>query len=105
MSEFKGIKWNYNINANKGYDVSLEGSVHTIANVLSKDVSYMPNIKEAEANAKLIACAPEMLFNNKQEIKILKKVLKQLDELGGYLITDLEDLIESKEQLIKKATS
>jgi len=95
MSEFKGIKWNYDINANKGYYVYLEGSVHTIALVLSKDVSYMPNTKESESNAKLIACAPEML----------EMLLTVRNVISNGEANDKHEIVSELYELIKKATS
>lgn len=95
--EFKGTKgkWNYAIDSNKGFDVYLDNSIKIIAEVLFKDVSYMPNEKEAQANAKLITYAPEMF-------EMLKTVYLSFG--GGNVITFSEKDIEDFEQLLTKIT-
>ena len=60
MKNYTQGEWDYDINANKGFDIYLKGSLKVIATVLHKDVSYMPSEEEAEANARLISAAPDM---------------------------------------------
>lgn len=89
MSDFKGTKGEWKTRGNfKALEVvSSYGSVCAIARQSSIDSNID---SQAEANAKLIACAPEML--------------EQLKELlnASYLP---EHVNEDIEYLIKKATS
>lgn len=99
MSNFKGTKgkWQF-VRYEKTFAIETFGITNwTILQTIT-------NQPQDEANAKLIACATEMLFKHEEEIDVLEKVLNQLDALEGYLTCDLEELIESKKQLIKKAT-
>jgi len=73
-------EWAYDVNANKGFDIYLNGSIKVIANVLHKDVSYMPSKQEAEANARLIAAAPDM-YDSLKEIKGLVGIDGKIAEI------------------------
>ena len=57
-----------------------------------------------KANALLISKAPILLDEHFKDLEFLEKIAKQLDELGGYLESDVLDRIEFKKQLIKQAT-
>lgn len=131
MEQSKHTKgeWDYDINANKGFDIFLKNSIKTIANVLHKDVSYMPNEQEAEANAKLIAEAgtvvnetgkmPRQLADeNKELLEALTELLKnfkfsligqaallQVDKDRLKLMLSENKLIVKMENIIKKSTN
>ncbi len=62
--------------------------------------SAIPNYKESEANAKLIAAAPEML----KELEKSNKILIELSEKIGGSIFGLLSQISKNKKLIKKAT-
>jgi len=98
MSEFKGTKgkWTRYLSSLMGSDKIVSHSVYVgtkrIAlcyNLFETDKSKNVEEKEAEANAKLIACAPEML--------------DMLIELNNFCNMKIEDH-NKLEQLIKKAT-
>ena len=81
MSEFKGTKGKWKILKNEFYsEIRIEESMLSICAINKK-------AKEHLANAKLIACAPEML--------------EMLIDIKDYLGSDKRQEVE---QLIKKAT-
>lgn len=84
-------EWNYDINANKGFDIFVKDTIKTIANVLHKDVSYMPTEEEAIANCKLIVDAA----NTTTKSGLLpSELLEQRDELMEALI-ELSKLVKA----------
>lgn len=92
MSEFKGTKGKWEIN---------DSTKIVIGKQPICDVWHfgLINIDEAKCNAKLIACAPEMLeVLNKINIFIIENKDK------NYMIKLLEGEVPEIEQLIKKAT-
>jgi len=105
MSEFKGTKgkWEVNnepsnglIDSNRAFNISSDIGLVDICAVW-KDVSN--NLKESEANAKLIATAPEML-QMLQKINYFINVNKD----KNYMIELLSREVKDIEQLLKKAT-
>ena len=102
MKEFKGTQgeWDYDINANNRFDIYLKNSIKSIAIVKYGKVSYSPNKKESEANAKLISAAPDLLHSLQNILKSHKKGVEIL-ESKGVLSTD-KYIIES-EAAIEKA--
>jgi len=89
MSEFKGTKREWEARGNFVYNIN---KTHEIASI----ITYNNNQEEKEANAKLIACAPEML-------DMLKNVKEYLENITGKHLS--KPLANEIEQLIKKATS
>ena len=106
MSDFKGTKGECKIiDKSSELECTIYSDIKRICDVKSfgSDFTsigsdykkyYEPSIEERIANAKLIACAPEML-------KMLTKILEinKHHNFNGHLIN------EQIEQLIKKATS
>ncbi len=94
MSEFKGTKgeWYYE----ESYDERYGPDIYIINTHMDNDVVEFATVwpgfdkQEAEANAKLISCAPDML-----------KELKYILDNSTMRVTDKYRL----ESLIKKATS
>ena len=99
MNEFKGTKGKWKITNN---NLSEDGGFVMIGTdkhiwiAETKGCHVGTNNKEAEANAKLIACAPDML----EMLKIMGDALLELmNHQDGW-----EDDYENLKQLIKKAT-
>lgn len=93
MSEFKGTKgiWTHNEQiVNNGSFYRVKGDTVKVCNVVTR------NQEEAEANAKLIACAPEMLDALKECEEFLNRVQAP--------VTASLFLKASLSKLIKKAT-
>ena len=82
--------WNYDITAGNSFSIYCEGTIKTIASVLFKDVNYMPNEKEAEANAKFIVKA----------VNSHDKLIEALKSLVGMEVW-IDD-IEMKKHFIEK---
>lgn len=97
MSEFKGTKGKFRVSnqGNNGIFITNEVGNGAICRLYDNN-QLIKNKEEAEANAKLIACAPEMLGM----LKIL------LTDIIGKIPNSpaKESRIEQVEQLIKKAT-
>lgn len=96
MSEFKGTKGEWKINPRASRNVQCNGT--TIANCSAGQSGDDEHIEIA--NAKLIACAPEML-------EMLNKVdLLQSENYGNGMNTHLALIGLAREirELIKKAT-
>lgn len=92
MSEFKGTKgeWKYEGGDNNSIDIILpDDTTISIDRQSRYNGEYVLGREGMEANAKLIACAPEML--------------EMLIKLNGFCTMGKDDRIEL-EQLIKKAT-
>jgi len=93
-NEFTKGEWSYGVNNRKNIDIYIDGTLKTIATIPVRDVSYMPTKQEAEANAKLIAAAPELL-------EALQEAYKCSGE-KNHLTKPVLDLMLSA---IKKATT
>ena len=97
--EFKGTKGKWFI--------WRENLIITDYNTKEDVICIKPQIKNIEnwkANALLISKAPEHLQELINEIELLKRIKKQLDDLGGSMEFEVEERIEVLEQLIKEAT-
>ena len=98
--EFKGTKGNWK-------RVKLEKTqFHTETNEIQygKDGECIAEFVQNDYDAQLISFAPDMLEELINEIEFLKRIKKQLDDLGGSMEFEVEERIEILEQLIKKAT-
>ena len=108
MSEFKGTKGKWKIEDIKSpYETTINSSEYRIAEVKHFEGKNFndPIEKEAKANALLISKAPEFYQDAINDLELLERVAKQLDELGGYLESDVLDRIQQKKQLIQEATT
>lgn len=96
--EFKGTKGNWVAELGNSKNVNVTAWINEKANgfIHSQNVSDFDDRQEAQANAKLIACAPEML-------EILNKLHLLLEEHqpNWYLLGHHNEILE----LIKKATT
>lgn len=97
--EFKGTKGKWEIADGLDNKILLE------CNNPNWTICYtVSGFDQDKANAQLISKAPEMLKMWNKELQLLKLVSKQLDELGGYLVLDVDERIKEIEKLIKEAT-
>jgi len=69
-SRSQGV-FDFDINANNGYDLYIQNSLKTIGTFIRKDVSYMPNEKEAEANAQYATLAVNNLTTLAEALETL----------------------------------
>lgn len=67
-------------------------------------LDYKESFNEAKANALLISRSPILIEEHIKEIDFLKRIKKQLDDLGGSMEFEVEERILEIEQLIKEAT-
>lgn len=77
-----------------------------IAQILKRNYSLytdLPTLEESEANAKLIAAAPELLEEYIKDFELLKSMIKLCDNNQNVKLM-LEDMYLAKEELIKKIT-
>jgi len=112
MSEFKGTQGNWKISSNTedGLIISaISPSVRDISTVWKYGNDFL-ELKEFEANAKLIECAPDMFKEIQETIVDLKILRNQIIDANktNHLFDGMDDLmdkwIERKEDLIKKST-
>lgn len=101
----------YDINANNGFDVFMKNTLKTIGKVLFKDVSYMPNQEEAEANAILFTDAVNVFNETGKTPRQLAATNKELVDLLNEVKNNLEKsnttgntIYHKTVLLIKKAT-
>ncbi len=94
MSEFKGTKGEWGIYNDEAIHIVDDSRDFAIAKIFTN--SYI-KLQQAEANAKLISCAPLMLETLKECIDLLNRV--QAPRTPAIMLTD------RIEQLIKKATT
>jgi len=101
MSEFKGTKGKWSFSSQKGTknhcfvaQVWSDKQEYYLATINTTEHEY-----EANANAKLIACAPEIL-------EILKNILENTDKMvqDGKPTEAYYQLMNKAEQIVKKAT-
>lgn len=111
MSEFKGTKgkWILSVNKDMGnfYLAIVENENYngnTNDFYISKTYRKEDDSEIQCANMLLISKAPEHLQELINEIEFLKRIKKQLDELGGSMEFEVEERIDELEQLIKEAT-
>lgn len=71
--------WNYDITADNCFNIYCEGTIKTVAIVLFKDVSYMPNEKEAQANAEFIVKAVNSHEDLKDSLKMFIDIANNPD--------------------------
>ena len=93
MSEFKGTKTKWN-----KMDASRFGIPFIIYNEKEETI-FQCYGEEAKANALLISKSPILLEEHKNEIKFLKRIKKQLDDLGGSMEYEVEERIVFLEKL------
>ena len=67
-----------------------------------KNLFSVPSMEEAHANARLIAAAPELLFELKKCASLLKTACSEIDDLTGKAV--ITQRLESVTALIAKAT-
>jgi hypothetical protein len=117
--EFKGTKGKWELNTFRN-SVLIDGklmvtcwseSTHDLDEKLSSDESWLSMRERTEnerkqrtdfkpkANALLISRSPILFEEHKKEIDFLKRVKKQLDELGGSMEFEVEERIIFLEKL------
>lgn len=108
--EFKGTKGEWEIKHSESKDAfnivgTIVGGHYKIARIPYLVTESLIEVNkreksEAQANAKLIACAPELL----EMVKILQDYLTDtLDEYGGESLEKRKSIIDAND-LLKKAT-
>lgn len=96
MGKFKGTPGPWRVSEKRGdlIDIRHNGNgIGAISLNLAHVVARQSWLKEAEANAKLIAAAPELL----------KALQETIHEVGHWLSTQKPELKEKIESAIKKA--
>lgn len=102
--EFKGTKGEWVIDNDKS-DCRISINFGAI-DVWYSDAASEVKEAEAEANAKLIAAAPELLKEHITDLEHLKSWREKLIDAGladDILFNEHEDMIEAKEKVINKA--
>jgi hypothetical protein len=105
MKEFKGTKGKWFVDFNETDKNEFNQLVTPISTILDGGLKvlgicdvYGDDI-ESKANAKLIASAPALLEEHKNEIEFLKRIKKQLDDAGASMEYEVEERIEFLKQL------
>lgn len=107
MSEFKGTKGTWEVIEHNWSDTSLTCGDKTIAKKSiycdATEETQEETEVEVSANFRLISCAPEMLAKHISDIRVLERIL--LDINKGELAFEIRMMVEEKRELIKKATT
>jgi methylaspartate ammonia-lyase len=91
--EFKGTKEKWQVrDLETHFLIECDSPNWSICNTIT-------DLEQDRANALLISKSPILLEENKNEIEFLKRIKKQLDDLGGSMEYEVEERINYLEKL------